>query len=278
MRNAIQLYNDVGDSIGVLEYIQHMGSDQMIIDAARVSFAKDVTGGADHWRAIEDPKLLRYLIKNQHWSPLEHCAITWHVVVPLFTRGQWHRHRTWSYNEVSRRYTEENLQFYLPEWFRPQADKNKQASLWGVETNPAIEDWNGYERVVASEAVRIHTANAMELYEKMLNAGICREQARMVLPQNMYVRYYGTVNLRNALAFIKLRDDNHAQWEIFQPAQAMKEQLRELFPEALAAYYDVIPPLVNADLIAKVMGEVNAFDGWCDEDGAKELIELIRGP
>lgn len=233
MRRSIKIYEEVGDDYGRIELVDHMGSDQAIIDAARVSYANETT----QWRDEADPKLLRYLIKNQHWSPFEHCTVTWHIVVPLFVRGQWHRHRTWSYNEVSRRYTSEDLRFYSPDWLRPQAKKNKQASDWKERINPTTgvrKLWTSPRP--ASEAVMRHTDAAVRLYEQLLAVGVAREQARMVLPQNMYVRFYGTVNLRNALAFIKLREDNHAQWEIFQAAKAMREHLQGLFPEALKAY------------------------------------------
>lgn len=235
MRKSVTIYDEVGDDYGRVEYVQHMGSDQMIIDAARVSYANETS----EWRGNQDKGLLRYLIKHKHWSPFEHCSITWHIVVPLFVRGQWHRHRTWSYNEISRRYTSEGLEFYLPDWLRPQAKKNKQASDWEERINPILS-YRGDGPNPANMAIREHVEDSVALYNALLDSGVCREQARMVLPQNMYVRYYGSVNLRNALAFIKLREDNHAQWEIFQPAKVMREHLQELFPEALAAYDDVM--------------------------------------
>lgn len=254
-----QIYNDVGDEYGRIEYVDHMGSDQRIIDSARVSFAQDLAlddpnhmavqplGDMIHprWRPEKDPKLLRYLIKNQHWSPLEHCTITWHIVVPLFVRGQWHRHRTWAYNEVSRRYTSDDLEFYIPSFFRPQATKNKQGSMWDPNEviNPLVKGFSRsaalLDNVPASKVLRLWCEDAVRQYEAFLEAGICREQARMVLPQDMYVRYYGTVNLRNALAFINLREDNHAQWEIYKAAEVMRYHLEHLFPETMKAWDEV---------------------------------------
>ena len=103
MKEKIYLYND---KIGSVEYVEHMGSDLTIVNAARVSFGKqkeEIDG--------KDKKLIKYLIKHRHTSTLEHNLVTFRFCVPLFIRSQHHRHRTWSYNEISRRYTDENLQF-----------------------------------------------------------------------------------------------------------------------------------------------------------------------
>ena len=108
-----------GDGIGSVEYVSHNGDDVMFVNAARVSF------GA-HKEKIDDKdiKLIRYLINHNHTSPFEHCSITFRFVVPLFIRSQHHRHRTWSYNEISRRYTSVDMQFYEPENFRTQHKSN----------------------------------------------------------------------------------------------------------------------------------------------------------
>ena len=116
----LKLYDD---DIGSVEYIQHMGDDLTIVNAARVSFGKEKEEVNER-----DRKLIRYLVKNKHTSTLEHCVVTFRFVVPLFVRGQHHRHRTWSYNEISRRYTAENLRFYEPKSFRTQHRSNRQAS------------------------------------------------------------------------------------------------------------------------------------------------------
>lgn len=547
MKRIIKLYEDVGDDYGRVEYIRHSGSDQGIIDAARVSFGREIARSeAPRWRPERDPKLLRYLIAHQHWSPLEHTSITWHIVVPLFVRGQWHRHRTWclagdnrlhfdlpggierrgsqlytrtirevykafhrsewsrrrvqnmhlrcalndedpghtrivdiwsngikpvievqtehrsfkatkehqvlatggvgkattrwvslgealelgmdlavirpnrdagevasdwdgepgedehwewvpgwkdlyqvstygrvrsfrntrgnacapfikktplnaqgypvvslsrngvtetrtvhslvleafrtpktavmswtpegqvgrhlngvrwdnrvqnlqwgtakdniedarehgslgylqvqfekvvhhrpvgeeevfdlevegpdhnfscegfvvhnSYNEVSRRYTSEDLRFFSPTHFRPQAVQNKQASIWDPEEsiNPDIMNPASGLPQSARYVLGDWCRRSLELYNALLDKGVSREQARMVLPQNMYTRFYGTANLRNALAFIKLRYDTHSQQEIFVAARAMTYHLTKLFPHAMDAWYSVL--------------------------------------
>lgn len=117
---TIQLY---GDGIGRVDYVQHMGSDLTVVNSARVSF------GVEKEELDErDRKLINYLIKHRHTSTLEHNLITFRFVVPLFVRSQHHRHRTWSYNEISRRYTDVNIQFYEPKQFRTQHKSNRQAS------------------------------------------------------------------------------------------------------------------------------------------------------
>ena len=116
----IELY---GDNVGTVEYVEHMGSDLTVVNSARVSFGKHKEELDD-----KDKKLIRYLIRHRHTSTLEHNVITFRFVVPLFVRSQHHRHRTWAYNEISRRYTDVDLRFYEPESFRTQHKSNRQAS------------------------------------------------------------------------------------------------------------------------------------------------------
>lgn len=237
MSSSIDLY---GDGIGTVELINHMGNDKTIVEAARVSYNKDRQD--DRFDDVKDPKLIRYLMKNRHTSPFEHCQITWRFEVPLFVRGQHHRHRTWAYNEVSRRYTSEALKFFTPKTFRSQPDKggNKQVSNED-EINPVLVSWDHRPRLSAAAniAVERHVKSSLDLYEEMLEQGIAREQARMVLPQNMYTAYYGSVNLHNAFHFVGLRAHPHAQWEIRRVAEAMLEHLTELYPVATAAFKDL---------------------------------------
>ena len=112
-----------GDNIGSVEYIDHMGSDLSVVNAARVSF------GVEKDKLDEkDTKLINYLMEHNHTSPFEHCVVTMRVTVPLFIRSQHHRHRTWAYNEISRRYTSVDMKFYSPPAFRTQHKSNRQAS------------------------------------------------------------------------------------------------------------------------------------------------------
>jgi thymidylate synthase (FAD) len=224
---SIELY---GDGIGKVELVDSMGSDLTVVNSARVSFGK-------HKEELDekDEKLIDYLIRHKHTSVLEHNLITFRFKVPLFVRSQHHRHRTWSYNEISRRYTDFNIEFYEPKQYRKQHASNRQAST--DETfNPMFTN-EGFGTVHnASSIVAGHFKHSLTLYNKLIDNGVCKEQARMVLPQAMYTEYYGTTSLLNALKFIDLRDHEGAQHEIQLVAKAMNEILTELYPITMAAY------------------------------------------
>ena len=224
---SIDIY---GDGIGSVDYVEHMGDDLTIVNSARVSFGK-------HKESLDekDEKLINYLVKHRHTSTFEHNLITFRFRVPLYVRSQHHRHRTWSYNEISRRYTDINIQFYEPEAFRTQHKSNRQASNAEELIDPLM--YNPVEKT--SEAVRVHHETSMALFDKLIEAGVCREQARGVLPQNMYTEYYGTVNLSNLLKFIDLRTHEGAQWEIQKVAEACLDIAEDLWPVAVGAYRKV---------------------------------------
>ena len=200
---------------GWVGLIDTLGTESTIVNAARVSFGKIKQEMDDR-----DVGLLNYLIENRHTSPLEHIVFTFSIHCPLFIRGQWHRHRTWSYNEISRRYTEIDMEFYTPEHLRRQAETNRQAS---------VEDVN-FDDAALREMIRKQNADSLKLYNDLLEAGVCREQARGVLPQNMMVTFWGTVDLNNLLHFLELRDSDHAQWEIREYAQAIKQLIKPVIP------------------------------------------------
>tara|TARA_R100000808_G_C2140463_1_gene148289 strand:- start:917 stop:1600 length:684 start_codon:yes stop_codon:yes gene_type:complete len=221
MRERIELYND---GIGHVELVDYLGDDLSVVNSARVSFGK-------HKEEIEeqDKKLINYLIKHRHTSTLEHNVVTFRFKVPLFVRSQHHRHRTWSYNEISRRYTDFNIQFYEPKTFRTQHKTNRQASTAEM-INPDIMKGK------ASHVLELHHDLSLELYESLIEAGVCKEQARGVLPQNMYTEYYGTANLNNIFRFIDLRTHEGAQWEIQQVANAVLKIVKELYPVTTEAF------------------------------------------
>jgi thymidylate synthase (FAD) len=229
---SIELY---GDGIGRVELVQSVGSDVMIVNSARVSFGVHKEELDD-----KDKKLIRYLIKHKHTSTLEHCFVTFRVKVPLFIRSQHHRHRTWSYNEISRRYTAEKLEFYEPQQFRTQHKSNRQAS----NENELVDPWltlpdQWIQGRTAASAIRDHHEDSVRLYNELMEKGVCREQARGVLPQNLYTEYYASANMNNVLKFIDLRSHEGAQYEIVKVAEAMRTILEELYPETMAAYNEV---------------------------------------
>ena len=226
----IDLY---GDGIGTVEYVEHMGTDLTIVNSARVSFGK-------HKEELDekDRKLINYLVDHNHTSTFEHNVATFRFVVPLFVRSQHHRHRTWSYNEISRRYTEENLRFYEPQAFRTQHQSNRQASNVDDLIDPMImlPYTAAGLRGPAHQVVRDWHEKSVKLYNNLIEGGVCREQARGVLPQNLYTEYYGTVNLSNLLKFISLRTHEGAQLEIQEVAEACLEIATDLWPEAVGAF------------------------------------------
>ena len=227
--------NLFGDNIGAVEYISHMGTDLSVVNAARVSF------GSEKEEVDEkDIKLINYLMDHNHSSPFEHCAITFRFTVPLFIRSQHHRHRTWAYNEISRRYTSIDINFYEPKEFRQQHKSNRQASTDDL-VNPIVEYNRAGFPVSASAAslVKTHHQECVKLFDKMLESGVCREQARGVLPQNLYTHYYGTVNLSNLLKFIDLRIHEGAQWEIQEVAKACLDIATEIWPFTVGAYREI---------------------------------------
>jgi thymidylate synthase (FAD) len=230
MIKSVELY---GDGIGRVDYVSHMGSDLTVVNSARVSF------GVEKEQLDEkDEKLIKYLIRHKHTSTLEHNLVTFRFVVPLFVRSQHHRHRTWSYNEISRRYTEVDLNLYEPKLFRTQHMSNRQASNFDDLHDPIIDEGRTSERS-ASWSVKDHHKKSLRLYNNLLDVGVCREQARGVLPQNLYTEYYGTTNLNNLLKFISLRAHPGAQWEIQQAANACLKIAKDLFPVTVGSYIDV---------------------------------------
>jgi thymidylate synthase (FAD) len=200
-----------------------MGNDLTIVNAARVSFNKTSDEFSD-----KDKKLVNYLAQHEHMSPFEHCTLTVVIECPLYIRSQIHRHRTFAYNEVSRRYTSENLEFYVPSLddIRKQSKSNRQASDGQLDEKESQEIINLLEQ---------HHINCLNLYNQLLESGVCREQARGVLPQNLMTKFYMTGNLRNFHHFIRLRTHDGAQKEARDLANQLKEVLQQKFPNAMDA-------------------------------------------
>lgn len=239
--NKVNIYND---EIGGVSLIQHMGDDLTIVNAARASLDKVSTEMGDR-----EKRLSNFLISSGHTSTTEHNVITFWIKVPMFVARQHMRHRTFSFNEISRRYTSEKLEFYLPSELRKQDAKNRQASL--DETfNPIIE-YDPYEypkflRLDAVSAIKNHVKDSVRLYDQMIEQGVAREQARMILPQNLYTTYWCTGSLHNWVnSFIAKRDHADAQWEIKLLAREISRQIQSIWPLAHANFvkHEKIPPL-----------------------------------
>lgn len=199
--------------------------DLEIVRNARVSYDADWRTGED---AGKDEKLIGYMIRNHHTSPFEALVFTFEVKAPIFVMRQWHRHRTWSYNEVSARYSELPEEFYVPaiEQITTQSTSNKQMRT--MEQHPLAGELNS--------AVRDFCQASFRTYKAMLEIGMPRELARGILPLNTYTRMFATVDLHNLLHFLRLRLHEHAQYEIRVYAEALLELIRPIAPFAIAAF------------------------------------------
>lgn len=207
-------FDVLGDGLSLVKLVNMMpnnflnnpnAADLAVVQAARVSYDKGL-GETDR-----DKRLIRYLMDNEHTSPFEMVEYIFEVQCPLPIAAQWMRHRTGSYNQVSRRYTEEGIQFYAPEQLRWQDDKNKQASTYGT-ANIFMEDWHEVYSL------------ALAKYHKFLDAGISREQARFILPQGLYTKFLFKVDLHNLLQFIRKRASKESQWEMQMFAACIYEE------------------------------------------------------
>jgi thymidylate synthase (FAD) len=208
---------------GFVRLVDVMGSDLSVVNAARVSFGK-------RKEAFEegDAKLVTYLAKHEHTSPFRHAYLQFHVKAPIFVFRQWMKHQVGcSWNEISGRYVEfPDDEYFVPASFRQQAKVNKQGS------EGEIDEGN---RGPAMEAYLDACRNAVAQYKAMLELGVCREQARCVLPLGLYSEVYWTTSLQAAAHFIRLRSEGHAQWEIQQYAAAVRQLMEPRFPASLQA-------------------------------------------
>jgi thymidylate synthase (FAD) len=178
----------------------------------------------------EDKALIHYLMRNLHTSPFEQVILTFHAKLPIFVARQWVRHRTARLNEVSGRYSVMPDEFYLPELeqIRKQSKRNKQGRA-AEEHSPEIQ-----ERIL--EILKRDQATAYASYEELLRDDTARELARINLPLSVYTQWYWQIDLHNLFHFLRLRMDDHAQWEIRQYAEVMARMARAVAPVAYEAF------------------------------------------
>lgn len=222
---------------GFVRVIDYMGSDQSIVQSARVSYGQ----GTKQLR--QDQGLINYLMRHRHTTPFEMCEIKFHVKLPIFIARQWIRHRTANVNEYSARYSVLGKEFYVPakENLCTQSETNKQGraeTLSDIEANRVLE-------IIKNDSLQCY-----EHYEEMLNSdqqgnildqnrqGLTRELARMNLTLNYYTEWYWKIDLHNLLHFLALRVDSHAQYEIRMYAQAMLDIVKKWVPLAYEAFTD----------------------------------------
>lgn len=242
---------------GYLKVVETWGSDERIIESARMSTDKGFQGWGPRANCVRcgahytsenlntsnsckdgkqhdfqgDEKLLRYLYTNKHMTPFEMAGAIIEVQAPIFVFREWHRHRTQSYNELSARYTELPDLFYIPSLARLSGGgasvSNKQGSGGQLDSLTA-------ER--AQSEIRAASADARDAYRTLLDRGVARELARLVIPVNQYSRMRASANLRNWLGFLELRMAPGAQWEIREYANALHTELKAIFPRTLSLF------------------------------------------
>jgi thymidylate synthase (FAD) len=222
---------------GFIRVVDYMGDDTSIVQAARVSYGKGTK------KVNTDVGLIKYLMRHWHSTPFEMCEIKYHVKLPIFIARQWIRHRTANVNEYSARYSILDKEFYLPasEHLAAQSQSNRQGRGSVIEGDQAKEVLD----LLKNDAERTY-----KNYEEMLNerydgsiidekkTGLARELARMNLTLNTYTQWYWKTDLLNLMNFLRLRADNHAQYEIRAYAEVMLNTLKKWVPITYEAFMD----------------------------------------
>ena len=260
LRPEVDYMNEViGNEIKVLDHgfirvVDYMGDDAAVVQAARVSYGKGTKS------VSEDAGLINYLMRHKHSTPFEMCEIKLHVKLPIFVARQWIRHRTGSFNEYSARYSVLEDEFYIP--------SNENLGLQSA-SNKQEREGRLYETMANQVIFNIieHSQEAYILYTNMLEEGVAREIARMVLPLNIYSQWYWKVDLKNLLDFLNLRTDPHAQYEIRVYADEIEKILSHWLPMTYSAYKNHMKDGVNLSAEAvKLVKSMMAGDSPNRED------------
>jgi thymidylate synthase (FAD) len=218
------------------ELLAVFGDDLMVVNTARVSMGK----WHDEFDPETDPKLIKYLAANQHWSPFSHPKAQFRLTLPIFVARQWEKHRVgcvrgydvYDQNEISRRYVDDTPQFWEPDtWRRRPEGSIKQGSGEDLGKNPSYWATSRYTSAVEY---------AIEVYHNLLAMGIAPEQARTILPQSMYTSWIETGSLAYWARVCSLRLDPHAQLEIRELARQVYEQMLEKFPVSWEALMEAV--------------------------------------
>ena len=233
---------------GLVRLVDHMGSDLSIVRSARVSYDADWRAGED---AGSDKRLINYLMKNRHTTPFESVQFTFEVKAPIFVFRQWHRHRTFSYNEVSARYTALPAEYYVAEvdQITTQSTDNKQMRTDEQHSMAAI----------IQDVIRTQSRQAHEVYHVLIKKGCPRELARSVLPVNTYSHMFCSVSLHNLFGFLRLRLHAHAQYEIRVYAEAMLKLIEPIVPVAVAAFRASLVEMEKWEAFKKTVQYSNAL-------------------
>ena len=212
---------------GFIRVIDYMGNDTSIVQAARVSYGEGTKKSRD------DKSLIFYLMRHWHSTPFEMCEVKFHVKLPVFVARQWIRHRTANVNEYSARYSILEKEFYIPnpENLASQSSSNNQGRgdvLKGSEADKIIH-------ILKNDSLRNYK-NYEEMLSQDKKKGLARELARMNLPTNIYTQWYWKTDLHNLFNFIRLRNDEHAQYEIRVYAEKIAKLVKTWVPFAYEAF------------------------------------------
>lgn len=212
---------------GFIRVIDYMGSDESVVQAARVSY------GYGTKKINEDSGLIRYLISHSHTTPFEMCEIKFHIKVPIFIARQWIRHRTANINEYSARYSIMKDEYYVPELdeIGVQSEINKQCRDF-IDSSDEIDKIKSYTKDIINKTSK----DQYDIYKQMLDKNIAREIARMSLTLNYYTEFYWKIDAHNLMHFLNLRSDNHAQYEIRVYAEKMLEIFKIWMPITYEAF------------------------------------------
>ena len=219
---------------GFIEVIDHLGNDLTVSNSARVSFGK---------RKVKydksDERLVRYLAKNKHYSPFRHLMVQFHIKAPEFVMRQWYKHvvgaettsssltKDHAWNEISGRYVPVE-EYYIPKNWRQQSEDSKQASIGAIaQQEEATECY--------AKAIQV----GRHYYDRLLELGVAKEQARIVMPLSQYTEVYWTASFQAIVNFIELRDEPTAQWEIREYAKVLKEQMISIYPKTMQIWSDL---------------------------------------
>ena len=220
--------------LGFIEVIDHLGNDLTVANSARVSFGK-----RKNKYDKSDERLVRYLAKHKHFSPFRHLMVQFHIKAPEFVMRQAYKHvvgieatssystKDHAWNEISGRYVPVE-EFYIPEVWRRQSEDNKQASEGAIVDQE--EAASTYET-----ALKV----GKHYYEKLLELGVAKEQARVMLPLSQYTEVYWTASFQAIANFIELRDEPTAQWEIREYAKVLKKLMFAIYPKTTEIWANI---------------------------------------
>jgi len=246
---------------GFIKIVDCMGNDDSIVNAARVSYGD----GTKH--VSQNVSLIRYLMRHKHTSPFEMCEIKLHIKMPIFIARQWFRHRTANVNEYSGRYSKMVNEFYFPKVqnFGLQSLINKQGQENVLDGNQAFD---------FVEKMKLTCQQSFNLYNDMIEKGVAREIARIILPINIYTEFYWKCDLHNLLNLIRLRSHKTAQFEIQEYSKALEMILEQWVPITYQAFKDYIKDSFSISAKMKKFLKRNELALDETEFGKSEIIDF----